>query len=82
MTLLLNNADIQRVLTPQMTRDALDMAYRQLAVGEGVCRPRMERGNIQGVQFYAVAAAAFEEARRQGIGRELPTDWFLQDIRD
>ena len=41
-----------------------------------------ERGNIQGVQFYAVAAAAYEEARRHGIGREIPTEWFLQDIRD
>jgi alanine dehydrogenase len=41
-----------------------------------------ERGNIQGAQFYAVAAAAYEEARRQGIGREIPTEWFLQDIRD
>lgn len=41
-----------------------------------------ERGNIQGAQFYAVAAAAYEEAVRQGIGRELPREWFLQDIRD
>jgi len=41
-----------------------------------------ERGNIQGAQFFAVAAVAYNEARRQGIGRELPTDWFLQDIRD
>ncbi len=41
-----------------------------------------ERGNIQGVQFYAVAAAAYEAAREQGLGRELPTEWFLQDIRD
>jgi alanine dehydrogenase len=41
-----------------------------------------ERGNIQGAQFYAVAAAAYEEACRQGIGHELPTEWFLQDIRD
>jgi alanine dehydrogenase len=41
-----------------------------------------ERGNIQGAQFYAVAAAAYEEARKLGIGREIPTDWFLQDIRD
>jgi ornithine cyclodeaminase/alanine dehydrogenase-like protein (mu-crystallin family) len=41
-----------------------------------------ERGNIQGAQFYAVAAAAYEEARRLGIGREIPTEWFLQDIRD
>lgn len=41
-----------------------------------------ERGNIQGAQFYAVAAAAYEEAKRHGIGREIPTEWFLQDIRD
>ena len=41
-----------------------------------------EQGNIQGVQFYAVAAAAYEAAVRQGIGRELPPEWFLQDIRD
>jgi alanine dehydrogenase len=41
-----------------------------------------ERGNIQGAQFYAVAAVVFEAARRQGLGRELPTEWFLQDIRN
>lgn len=41
-----------------------------------------ERGNIQGAQFYAVAAAAYEAARKRGLGRELPTEWFLQDIRD
>ena len=41
-----------------------------------------ERGNLQGVQFFAVAAVAYEEARRQGLGREIPTEWLLQDIRD
>jgi len=41
-----------------------------------------ERGNIQGAQFFAVAGAAYEAARTAGIGRELPTEWFLQDIRD
>lgn len=41
-----------------------------------------ERGNIQGAQFFAVAAVVYKEALRQGIGRELPTEWFLQDIRD
>jgi len=41
-----------------------------------------ERGNIQGAQFYAVAAAAYEAAKKRGLGRELPTEWFLQDIRD
>ena len=41
-----------------------------------------ERGNLQGAQFYAVAARAYEAARAAGIGREIPTDWFLQDVRD
>ena len=41
-----------------------------------------ERGNIQGAQFYAVAAAVYEAACEKGIGHRIPTEWFLQDIRD
>lgn len=41
-----------------------------------------ERGNIQGAQFFAVAGHVFELARERGLGRKLPTSWFLQDIRD
>lgn len=41
-----------------------------------------ERGNLQGLQFFSVAGAAYEAAREAGIGQELPLDWFLQDIRD
>jgi len=41
-----------------------------------------ERGNLQGAQFFAVAGAVYEAATAAGIGRELPTEWFLQDIRD
>jgi ornithine cyclodeaminase/alanine dehydrogenase-like protein (mu-crystallin family) len=41
-----------------------------------------ERGNLQGAQFYAVAAFVYERARARGAGRELPTEWFLQDIRN
>ena len=41
-----------------------------------------ERGNIQGAQFYAVAGAVYEAAVRAGVGREIPAEWFLQDIRD
>src|SRR6266545_3091845 len=40
------------------------------------------RGNLQGAQFFAVAGAVYEAARAAGVGRELPTEWFLQDIRD
>jgi ornithine cyclodeaminase/alanine dehydrogenase-like protein (mu-crystallin family) len=41
-----------------------------------------ERGNLQGVQFYSVAGRVYEMAKRAGLGREIPTEWFLQDIRD
>jgi len=41
-----------------------------------------ERGNSQGAQFHAVAGLIYEKARAEGIGREIPTDWLLQDIRD
>jgi ornithine cyclodeaminase/alanine dehydrogenase-like protein (mu-crystallin family) len=41
-----------------------------------------ERGNLQGTQFYAVAGKVYELARKAGLGREIPTEWFLQDIRN
>jgi alanine dehydrogenase len=41
-----------------------------------------ERGNIQGAQFFAVAGRVYELAKAKGLGREIPTEWLLQDIRD
>ncbi len=41
-----------------------------------------ERGNLQGAQFYAVAGKVYEAVKRAGLGREIPTEWFLQDIRN
>ena len=41
-----------------------------------------ERGNVQGNQFHAVAGRVYELAKAQGLGRELPTDWLLQDIQN
>jgi ornithine cyclodeaminase/alanine dehydrogenase-like protein (mu-crystallin family) len=41
-----------------------------------------ERGNLQGHQFWSVAGRVYEEVKAQGLGRELPTEWFLQDIRN
>ncbi|MEA2987369.1 MAG: alanine dehydrogenase [Alphaproteobacteria bacterium] len=35
-----------------------------------------------GAQFEGVAAAVYNKARAQKLGTEIPTDWFLQDIRD
>jgi alanine dehydrogenase len=41
-----------------------------------------ERGNLQGAQFFATAGHVYEQAKKAGLGREIPTEWFLQDIRD
>jgi hypothetical protein len=35
-----------------------------------------------GVQFEGVAAAVYNKAVTQGLGTTIPTEWFLQDIRD
>src|SRR5882762_488695 len=41
-----------------------------------------ERGNLQGAQFFAVAGRVYELAKAAGLGREIPTEWFLQTIRN
>ncbi len=33
-----------------------------------------------GLQFAAVGAAVFNEAKAKGVGREIPTDWFLETV--
>jgi len=73
---------------PQVIGRGGDVSFGDVASGREHGRTSREqityseRGNIQGAQFFAVAAAAYEAARREGLGRDLPTDWFLQDIRD
>jgi len=41
-----------------------------------------ERGNLQGAQFHAVAGKVYEAARAASLGHELPTEWFLQTVRN
>ena len=36
----------------------------------------------QGLQFAATAGYVVREANKRGLGQEIPTGWFLQDIRD
>jgi alanine dehydrogenase len=35
-----------------------------------------------GLQFAACGALVYRAARARGLGRELPTEWFVQDIRN
>lgn len=39
-------------------------------------------GGKQGLQFVTVASLVYDKARAAGLGREVPTEWFLQDTRD
>jgi ornithine cyclodeaminase/alanine dehydrogenase-like protein (mu-crystallin family) len=41
-----------------------------------------ESGNISGAQFHAVAGKVYEAAVEQGLGRTIPTEWFLEDERN
>ena len=36
----------------------------------------------QGLQFASVGGLVYRKALKQGVGRGLPTEWFVQDIRD
>lgn len=42
MTLIINNQEVQQVLTMEDTIAALEQSYLQLAAGEAVCRPRID----------------------------------------
>ena len=36
----------------------------------------------QGLQFSAVGGLVYRKAKAAGLGREIPTEWFVQDIRN
>ncbi len=41
-----------------------------------------QNSGMQGLQFSAVGGHVLNLCREQGLGREIPQEWFLQDIRD
>ncbi len=41
----------------------------------------LDNGN-QGLQFAAAGYLVYQKCQEQGLGRQIPTEWFLQDIRD
>ena len=56
----------------------------------GKCKGRASRDQVtfyrnvgnQGLQFSSVGGWVYSQAVKQKKGREIPTEWFLQDIRD
>ncbi len=84
----------RRLPAKEMKQNPLDaftgstVELTELIEGRAVARENRDQitffhnnGN-QGVQFSAVGGAVYEACVEQGLGRELPTAWFLQDIRD
>ncbi len=62
--------------------------FADLVTGKAKGRTRRDQvtfyrnvGN-QGLQFSAVGQVVYRKCVEQKLGREIPTDWFLQDIRD
>jgi ornithine cyclodeaminase/alanine dehydrogenase-like protein (mu-crystallin family) len=77
------NRDVHGVLLPEKRVTLADLVAGK-AKGR-TSRAQItysERGNLQGAQFFAVAGKVFELAKQAGLGREIPTEWFLQDIRN
>ncbi len=52
--------------------------------GEEISASRGVRGGggKQGLQFVTVSSLVYDLASAAGLGREIPTEWFLQDIRN
>ena len=36
----------------------------------------------QGLQFVTVSSLVYDQVKKVGLGREVPVEWFLQNIRD
>jgi alanine dehydrogenase len=84
-----NEEEIKRIANPRV--DIFSGDFPLLTdVMSGKLKGRTERNQVtffansgtQGLQFAATAGYVVREAKRRGLGQEIPTSWFLQDIRD
>lgn len=84
-----NAEEIKRIANPQV--DIFSRDYPLLTdVMSGKIQGRTERNQVtffansgtQGLQFASTAGYVVREAKRRGLGQQIPTDWFLQEIRD
>jgi len=81
--------EIKRIANPKV--DIFSVDFPLLTdVMSGKLPGRTDRNQVtffansgtQGLQFAATAGYVVREAKRRGLGQEIPTSWFLQDIRD
>jgi ornithine cyclodeaminase/alanine dehydrogenase-like protein (mu-crystallin family) len=84
-----NAEEIKRIANPKV--DIFSKDYPLLTdVMAGKIPGRTDRRQVtffansgtQGLQFASTAGYVVREAKRRGLGQEIPTSWFLQDIRD
>ena len=84
-----NAAEIRRIANPPV--DIFSRDFPLLTdVMSGKIPGRTDRSQViffansgtQGLQFASTAGYVVREAKRRGLGQEIPTGWFLQDIRD
>ena len=81
--------EIKRIANPKV--DIFSKDYPVLTeVISGKREGRIDKSQVtffansgtQGLQFASTAGYVVREAKKRGLGQEIPTDWFLQDIRD
>lgn len=84
-----NAEEIKRIANPKI--DIFSKDFPLLTdIMAGKLKSRTERNQVtffansgtQGLQFASTAGYVVREAKRRGLGQEIPTSWFLQDIRD
>lgn len=84
-----NAEEIKRIANPKV--DIFSTDFPLLTdIMAGKLKGRTERNQVtffansgtQGLQFASTAGYVVREAKRRGLGQEIPTSWLLQDIRD
>lgn len=84
-----NTEEIKRIANPKV--DIFSTDFPLLTdIMAGKLKGRTERNQVtffansgtQGLQFASTAGYVVREAKRRRLGQEIPTSWFLQDIRD
>jgi ornithine cyclodeaminase/alanine dehydrogenase-like protein (mu-crystallin family) len=81
--------EVKRIANPKV--DIFSSEFPLLTdIMSGKLKGRTDRNQVtffansgtQGLQFASTAGYVVREAKRRGLGEEIPTNWFLQDIRD
>jgi len=84
-----NAEEIKRIANPKV--DIFSADFPLLTdIMSGKLKGRTDKNQVtffansgtQGLQFASTAGYVVREAKRRGLGQQIPTDWFLQDIRD